>query len=72
MSRRISRCIAVVKGSHPKTALREELPWQDVPLLGKTRTVGHGRVEIRRLKAIQALPHIRDSTLCEDTCRLRT
>ncbi|ANZ21570.1 transposase [Streptomyces noursei ATCC 11455] len=124
--------IAVVKGNHPtlQTALKE-LPWRDVPLLDKTRTTGHGRNEIRRLKAatvtglafphavqvlqivrrrrdartgkvtlervyavtslaagqataaqlaalvrghweIEALHHIRDTTLREDACRVRT
>ncbi|WP_171076193.1 ISAs1 family transposase [Streptomyces sp. YIM 121038] len=44
--------IAVVKGNHP--TLRAELkslPWRDIPLLDKTRTAGHSRDEIRRLKA---------------------
>ncbi|MFD4248098.1 ISAs1 family transposase [Streptomyces sp. NPDC058525] len=124
--------IAVVKGNHPtlQTALKK-LPWRDVPLLDKTRTDGHGRDEIRRLKAatvtglafphavqalqivrrrrdvrtgkvtlervyavtslradqataaqlaaavrghwqIEALHHIRDTTLREDACRVRT
>ncbi|MFJ4622194.1 ISAs1 family transposase [Streptomyces sp. NPDC088812] len=44
--------IAVVKGNHPTLqAALKKLPWRDVPLLDKTRTAGHGRDEIRRLKA---------------------
>lgn len=124
--------IAVVKGNHPSLqAAVKKLPWRDVPLLDKTRTAGHGRDEIRRLKAatvtrlafphavqalqivrrrrdlrtgkvtiervyavtslaaeqataaqlaavvrghwqVEALHHIRDTTLHEDACRVRT
>ncbi|MCC2280996.1 ISAs1 family transposase [Streptomyces sp. ET3-23] len=124
--------IAVVKGNHPtlQTPLKQ-LPWRDIPLLDKTRATGHGRDEIRRLKAatvsgltfphavqalqivrrrrdirtgkvtlerlyavtslaaeqataaqltatvrghwqVEALHHIRDTTLREDACRVRT
>lgn len=43
--------IAIIKGNQKK--LREQLkslPWNDIPLQGRTRGTGHGRVEIRRTK----------------------
>ena len=44
--------MAVVKGNHPTLqAQLKQLPWRDVPLLDRTRERGHGRDEIRRLKA---------------------
>ncbi|WP_102922586.1 ISAs1 family transposase [Streptomyces noursei] len=54
--------VAVVKGNHPTLqAVLKKLPWRDVPLLDKPRTAGHGRDEIRRLKAVTvtqlAFPH---------------
>ncbi|MFE5096173.1 ISAs1 family transposase [Streptomyces sp. NPDC056638] len=124
--------IAVVKGNHPTLqATLKKLPWRDIPLLNKTRATGHGRDEIRRLKAatvtglafphavqalqivrrrrdirtgkvtlervhavtslvaeqaiavqlaatvrghwqVEALHHVRDTTLREDACRVRT
>ncbi|MFJ7268011.1 ISAs1 family transposase [Streptomyces sp. NPDC099050] len=124
--------IAVVKGNNPTLqATLKKLPWRDVPLLDKNRNAGHGRDEIRWLKAatvsglafphavqapqivrrrrdvrtgkvtlervyavtslraeqatpaqlaaavrghwqIEALHHIRDTTLHEDACRVRT
>jgi predicted transposase YbfD/YdcC len=41
----------IVKGNTRK--LRKQLkspPWKDIPLQGRTRGVGHGRSEIRRIK----------------------
>ncbi|WP_367139333.1 MULTISPECIES: hypothetical protein [Streptomyces] len=29
----------------------KSLPWRDIPLLGRTTETGHGRCEIRRIKA---------------------
>ncbi|MGY4920275.1 ISAs1 family transposase [Streptomyces sp. 900116325] len=51
--------VAVVKGNHPTLqAQLKKLPWRDVPLLDRTREGGHGRDEIRRLKAasVNGLP----------------
>lgn len=43
--------IVIVKGNQ-KTLRRQlkSLPWKDIPLQGRTRGVGHGRSEIRRIK----------------------
>ncbi|MEV0696231.1 ISAs1 family transposase [Streptomyces sp. NPDC050388] len=44
--------IVIVKGNRKK--LRAQigaLPWKDVPLQGRVKGVGHGRSEIRRIKA---------------------
>lgn len=41
----------IAKGNQKK--LRKQLkalPWKDIPLQGRTRGVGHGRTEIRRIK----------------------
>lgn len=43
--------IVIAKGNQKK--LRKQLkalPWKDIPLQGRTRGVGHGRKEIRRIK----------------------
>nr|WP_241839674.1 ISAs1 family transposase [Streptomyces sp. CB02058] len=43
--------IVIVKGNQKK--LRRQLkssPWKDIPLQGRTRGIGHGRSEIRRIK----------------------
>ncbi|MDQ0797350.1 putative transposase YbfD/YdcC [Streptomyces sp. B1I3] len=43
--------IAIVKGNQKK--LRKQLnsmPWKEIPLQGRTRSSGHGRSEIRRIK----------------------
>ncbi|MFF5522634.1 ISAs1 family transposase [Streptomyces coeruleorubidus] len=44
--------IMIVKGNQ-KTLRRQlkSLPWKDIPLQGRTRGIGHGRSEIRRIKA---------------------
>jgi predicted transposase YbfD/YdcC len=43
--------IAVIKGNQPLLHQQmKQLPWRDVPLLGKTRATAHGRDEIRRVK----------------------
>ncbi|MGW7530483.1 ISAs1 family transposase [Streptomyces sp. NPDC054783] len=43
--------IAVIKANHPTLHQElKQLPWRDVPLLGKTRATAHGRDEIRRVK----------------------
>ncbi|WP_405463637.1 ISAs1 family transposase [Streptomyces jietaisiensis] len=52
----------MLKGNHPTLhALVKNLPWKEVPLMDRTRTAGHGRDEIRRLKAVTVpglpLPH---------------
>jgi predicted transposase YbfD/YdcC len=43
--------IVIVKGNQKK--LRRQLkflPWKDIPLQGRTRGIGHGRSEIRRIR----------------------
>jgi predicted transposase YbfD/YdcC len=44
--------LLIVKGNQP--ALHDQLralPWRDIPVLDRTRDQGHGRVEVRTLKA---------------------
>jgi predicted transposase YbfD/YdcC len=44
--------IVIVKGNRKKLrAQLKALPWKDIPLQGRARGVGHGRSEIRRIKA---------------------
>ncbi|WP_258311253.1 ISAs1 family transposase [Streptomyces sp. NWU49] len=48
---RAAHYIVIVKGNQKK--LRRQLksvPWKDIPLQGRTKGVGHGRSEIRRIK----------------------
>jgi hypothetical protein len=43
----------VVKANQPTLLARcERLPWHHVPVLDRTRGRGHGRVEVRTLKAV--------------------
>ncbi|MFG2562750.1 ISAs1 family transposase [Streptomyces sp. NPDC048496] len=43
--------LLVVKGNQKKLRRQlRRLPWQQMPLLDRTRTAGHGRREVRRLK----------------------
>ncbi|WP_229843822.1 ISAs1 family transposase, partial [Streptomyces chryseus] len=43
--------IVIVKGNQKKLRNQlKSLPWKDIPLQGRTRGVGHGRSEIRRIK----------------------
>ncbi|WP_326596600.1 ISAs1 family transposase [Streptomyces sp. NBC_01803] len=43
--------IAIVKGNQKNLRKQlKSLPWQDIPLQGRTRGTGHGRSEIRRIK----------------------
>ncbi|WP_331731842.1 ISAs1 family transposase [Streptomyces sp. NBC_00073] len=43
--------LLVVKGNQKKLRRQlRRLPWQQMPLLDRTRTTGHGRREVRRLK----------------------
>ena len=43
--------IVIVKGNQKKLRRQlKSLPWQDIPLQGRTRKTGHGRSEIRRIK----------------------
>ena len=58
--------IVIVKGNQKK--LREQLkslPWKAIPLQGRTREAGHGRGEIRRIKAATVnnllFPHARQA-----------
>lgn len=45
--------IAMIKANQPLLHQRlKDLPWRDVPLLGKTRATAHGRDEIRRVKTV--------------------
>ncbi|MFJ4526564.1 transposase [Streptomyces sp. NPDC088810] len=42
----------MVKGNQKELRRQfESRPWQDMPLQGRTRGIGHGRSEIRRVKA---------------------
>ncbi|MFE4337470.1 hypothetical protein ACFRQM_51860 [Streptomyces sp. NPDC056831] len=42
----------IVKGNHKKLCRQlKSLPWKDIPLQGRTRGTGHGRSQIRRVKA---------------------
>lgn len=43
--------IVIAKGNQ-KNLFRQlkSLPWKDIPLQGRTRCIGHGRAEIRRIK----------------------
>ncbi len=44
--------IVIVKGNQKKLRRQiKSLPWKDIPLQGRTNDVGHGRSEIRRIKA---------------------
>ncbi|QJT06325.1 ISAs1 family transposase [Streptomyces asoensis] len=44
--------IVIVKGNQKKLRKQlKSLPWKDIPLQGRTRGTGHGRSEIRRIKA---------------------
>ncbi|WP_327406141.1 ISAs1 family transposase [Streptomyces sp. NBC_01288] len=44
--------IVIVKGNQKKLCRQlKSLPWKDIPLQGRTRGIGHGRSEIRRIKA---------------------
>jgi hypothetical protein len=54
--------LLVVKANQPTLLDRcERLPWQRVPVLDRTRDRGHGRVELRILKAVSVnhfgVPH---------------
>jgi hypothetical protein len=41
----------IVKGNQKNRRRQlKSLPWKDVPLQGRTRGIGHGRLEIRRMK----------------------
>ncbi|WTL37337.1 ISAs1 family transposase [Streptomyces brevispora] len=43
--------IVIVKGSQKKLRRQlKSLPWKDIPLQGRTKSVGRGRSEIRRIK----------------------
>ncbi|MFF2470258.1 MULTISPECIES: ISAs1 family transposase [Streptomyces] len=44
--------IVIVKGNQKKLRHQlKSLPWKEIPLQGRTRGIGHGRSEIRRIKA---------------------
>jgi predicted transposase YbfD/YdcC len=44
--------IAIVKGNQKNLRRQlKSLPWKEIPLQGRTRGTGHGRSEIRRIKA---------------------
>ncbi|WNO62402.1 ISAs1 family transposase [Streptomyces sp. AM2-3-1] len=51
LTRRGAHYIVIVKGNQKKLRRQlESLPWNRIPLLGRTRDSGHGRGEIRRIK----------------------
>ncbi|MGW5650521.1 ISAs1 family transposase [Streptomyces humi] len=46
-----ARYIVIAKGNQKKLRRQvKSLPWKDIPLQGRTRGIGHGRSEIRRIK----------------------
>ncbi|WP_257217473.1 MULTISPECIES: ISAs1 family transposase [Streptomyces] len=48
---RAAHYIVIVKGNQKKLRRQlKSLPWKDIPLPGRTRGIGHGRSEIRRIK----------------------
>ncbi|MEU6603819.1 ISAs1 family transposase [Streptomyces shenzhenensis] len=48
---RAAHYIVIVKGNQKKLRRQlKSLPWKDIPLQGRTRGIGHGRSEIRRIK----------------------
>ncbi|MFP8942499.1 ISAs1 family transposase [Streptomyces fenghuangensis] len=48
---RAAHYIVIVKGNQRKLRRQlKSLPWEDIPLQGRTKGVGHGRSEIRRIK----------------------
>lgn len=48
---RAAHYIVIVKDNQKKLRRQlKSLPWKDIPLQGRTRGVGHGRSEIRRIK----------------------
>ncbi|WP_282697656.1 ISAs1 family transposase [Streptomyces sp. CC208A] len=48
---RAAHCIVIVKGNQKKLRRPlKSLPWKDIPLQGRTKGIGHGRSEIRRIK----------------------
>lgn len=48
---RAAHYIVIVKGNQKKLRRQlKSLPWQDIPLQGRTQGTGHGRSEIRRIK----------------------
>ncbi|MCX5317922.1 ISAs1 family transposase [Streptomyces sp. NBC_00154] len=52
--------LLVVKGNQKKLHKQiKRLPWNEIPLLGRTTTTGHGRREIRRLKVCTIAPGLR-------------
>jgi predicted transposase YbfD/YdcC len=49
--RRGAHYIVIVKGNQKKLRRQlKSLPWKDIPLQGRTRGIGHGCSEIRRIK----------------------
>ncbi|MEU6369920.1 ISAs1 family transposase [Streptomyces sp. NPDC046931] len=60
--------IAVIKANHPTLHQElKQLPWRDVPLMGKTRSTAHSRNEIRRVKTCTVVhgisfPHAAQAT----------
>ncbi|MFG2424860.1 ISAs1 family transposase [Streptomyces sp. NPDC048448] len=49
--------VLVVKGNQKKLRRQlRRLPWRQIPLLDRTRTAGHGRREVRRLKVCTVQP----------------
>jgi hypothetical protein len=53
VSRKQAHCLLQVKANQPTLLARcTGLPWHRVPVLGRTRDRGHGRVELRTLKAV--------------------
>ncbi|MBE1594209.1 putative transposase YbfD/YdcC [Streptomyces stelliscabiei] len=47
-----SHYIVLVKGNQKKLRKQlKSLPWKQIPLQGRSRSTGHGRLEIRRIKA---------------------
>ncbi|MFI7020727.1 ISAs1 family transposase, partial [Streptomyces sp. NPDC050164] len=52
--------LLVVKGNQKKLRKQiQRLPWSEIPLQGRTTQAGHGRREVRRLKACTVAPGLR-------------
>ncbi|MFF9015069.1 ISAs1 family transposase [Streptomyces sp. NPDC014870] len=63
---RSAHYIVIVKGNQKKLRRQlKSLPWQQIPLQGRTREVAHGRGEIRRIKVATVnsplFPHARQA-----------
>ncbi|WP_318036815.1 ISAs1 family transposase [Streptomyces caniscabiei] len=62
--------IVIVKGNQKNLRRQlKSLPWKDIPLQGRTRGIGHGRSEIRRIKAATVKRRRTDRTTGKTTVK---